>query len=225
MEGIEKIFNPKKTIFLGMDDQGRIQGRGRFFGELKPEQLPTIKSTYLSGFKKKNLIELVDLFPNLVELTIEKTSNLVSLEGVNLLLGLRAITIEDCPKLMDLSALISCTQLAKVNLEAFKNEAKVLDYISPKTVKDLSLHGNLIDLEKVINFQELEYLSLNGHDCNIASLPTLPKVAKNFNLRGFPNLTNASFMENFNANMRITWWGPKPIEGIPEQLKDFKTFL
>jgi hypothetical protein len=35
MEGIEKIFNPKKTIFLGMDDQGRIQGRGRFFGELK----------------------------------------------------------------------------------------------------------------------------------------------------------------------------------------------
>ena len=138
MEGIEKIFNPKKTIFLGMDDQGRIQGRGRFFGELKPEQLPTIKSTYLSGFKKKNLIELVDLFPNLVELTIEKTSNLVSLEGVNLLLGLRAITIEDCPKLMDLSALISCTQLAKGYLEGFNLEAIVVDDISERAGEELS---------------------------------------------------------------------------------------
>ena len=221
---IEKLFNPKKTVFLTIDEQGRMGARGRFFDELKLEEYPTIKGCVLSGFKKKNLTEFVDLFPNIVELFIEKTSNLLSLEGMNRLTDLKVITIENCPKLIDLSSLYNCTKLYDVKLDAFKMSTKVLNYISPDTIKRLALHGNVTDLDKIIDFKNLEYLTLNGYECNLDTLPTLPKVKKNFNLNGFPLLKNASFMENFDTNMRITWWGPKPIDGIPNHLKDFDTF-
>ena len=44
---IEKLFNPKRTIFLGIDEQGRIQARGIFFGELTQEEYPSIRSCVL----------------------------------------------------------------------------------------------------------------------------------------------------------------------------------
>jgi hypothetical protein len=31
-------------------------------------------------------------------------------------------------------------------------------------------------------------------------------------------------MDKFDASIRISWWGPKPIKGIPEKLLAHKTF-
>ena len=31
-------------------------------------------------------------------------------------------------------------------------------------------------------------------------------------------------MEKFDSNIKINWWGPKPIKGIPSQLQSFKEF-
>ena len=122
---IEKLFNPKKTIFLGLDESGRIQARGRFYAELDDTEYSTIKSCVISGFKQKNLEELVNLFPNLIQVNIEKTSKLLSLEGIERLVGLRKINLQDCPNLKDLSSLKMCSNLAEVKLSMFKNA----DYI------------------------------------------------------------------------------------------------
>ena len=221
---IKKIFNPKKTIFLGMDENGRVGGRGRFFSELSPDEYPTIKGCVIAGYKKRNLNNLVDLFPNLIQLTIEKTSNLVNLEGIGTLSDLQRISIEDCPKLMDLSELINCVKLSEVRLASFKNTTNVLSFLLPQTVTDLSIHGNVADLEKIYLFKSLIYLSLNGHGSDLEALPVLPKVKKNFHLEGFPKLKDASFMSNLDAEMRIAWWGPKPIAGIPKHLQSLDTF-
>ncbi|NBU47860.1 MAG: hypothetical protein EBS34_10560 [Flavobacteriales bacterium] len=221
---IEKLCNPKKSIFLGLDEQGRIQGRGRFFAELSPEEYPAIKGCVISGFKKKNLIELVDLFPNLIELTIEKTSNLITLEGVNRLTELRGITIEECPKLVDLSSLSSCLKIIEVRLGAFKTATNILGFISPQKLTALSIHGNATDLDKILNFENLDYMTINGYGCDLETLPIFPKIRKTFTLEGFPKLKEASFMSNFDSDMRLTWWGPKPIAGIPDHLKHLETF-
>lgn len=221
---IDKLFNPKKTIFLGMDEQGRIQARGRFFGELSQGDYTKIKSCSISGYKKKNLMEVIDLFPNLIEITIEKNSNLISLEGIKTLSDLRQLTIEDCPKLLDLSELSLCKKLSEVRMGSFKTATRVLSFLSPDILKDLTIHGNLKDLDEINKFENLDYLTVNGYGCEVDKLPLLPKIGKSFTLEGFPKLKDASFMENFTPNIRITWWGPKPILGIPNQLMNLDTF-
>ena len=65
----------------------------------------------ISGFKQKNLEELVNLFPNLIQVNIEKTSKLLSLEGIERLVGLRKINLQDCSNLKDLSSLKMCSNL------------------------------------------------------------------------------------------------------------------
>jgi hypothetical protein len=221
---IEKLFNPRKTIFLGLDELGRIQGRGRFYAEIEETEYTAIKSCVISGFKKKNLVELVSMFPNLIEVSIEKTSKLLSLEGVDRLVDLRKITIQDCPNLKDLSSLKSCTNLAEVQLSMFKTPTDVLGFLNAKVVSNLALNGNITDMSLIGQFNNLDYLNLNGYGCDTEVLPSLPKVRKNFNLEGFPKLKDASFMENLDATVRISWWGPKPIKGIPAQLSSLKTF-
>ena len=221
---IEKLFNPKRTIFLGMDEQGRIQARGRFFGELTQEEYPSIRSCVLSGFKRKNLIELVELFPNLIEVYIEKNSNLTSLQGIEKLTDLRQITIGECPKLIDLSSLKQCATLAEIRLESFKTVTNVLSFLNPQIVNAMSLNSNITDLDLIIKFENIDYLTLRGFDSDLEYLPSLPKVRKSFNLDGFSKLKDASFMSNLDADMRITWWGPKPINGIPDHLKTLETF-
>jgi hypothetical protein len=79
-------------------------------------------------------------------------------------------------------------------------------------------------MDLIGQFNNLDYLHLSGYGCDTEFLPSLPKVRKNFNLEGFPKLRDASFMEKFDSNIRITWWGPKPIKGIPSQLRSFEAF-
>ena len=221
---IEKLFNPKRTIFLGMDEQGRIQARGRFFGELTQEEYPSIRSCVLSGFKRKNLIELVELFPNLIEVDIEKNSNLTSLQGIEKLTDLRQFTIGECPKLIDLSSLRQCAKLAEIRLDFFKTATNVLSNLHPEIVNSLSLHGNITDLERITEFTNLNFLNLNGSGSALESLPALPKIRNTFILFGFSKLKDASFMLNLDSDLRIDWWGPKPINGIPDHLKTLETF-
>ena len=221
---IEKLFNPKKTIFLGLDESGRIQARGRFYAELDNTEYSTIKSCVISGFKQKNLEELVNLFPNLIQVNIEKTSKLLSLEGIERLVGLRKINLQDCPNLKDLSSLKMCSNLVEVKLSMFKNSTNVLGFLNAKVVSDLSLNGNITDIDLIGQFNNLDYLHLYGYECDTEFLPSLPKVRKNFTLEGFPKLRDASFMEKFDSNIKISWWGPKPIKGIPSQLESFKEF-
>jgi hypothetical protein len=220
---IEKLFNPKKTIFLGMNENGHIQARGRFFAELKPEEFENIKGCSLAGFKKKNLNDLAVLFPNLIQLTIEKTSNLTSLDGINKFSDLMRITIEVCPKLMDLSDLINCTRLTEVRLSSFNTSTDVLSFLHTSTVTSLAIHGNVTDLSKIIDFKGLGFLHLNGYGCELEILPPLPLV-RNFNLEGFPKLNDGSFMANFESEMRLVWWGPKSIANIPDHLKHLDAF-
>ena len=221
---IEKLFNPRKTIFLGLDELGRIEGRGRFYAEIDETEYSAIKSCVISGFKKKNLVELVSMFPNLIEVSIEKTSKLLSLEGIDRLVDLQKITIQDCPNLKDLSSLKTCRNLAEVQLSMFKTPTEVLGFLNTKVVSNLAVNGNITDMSLIGHFKNLDYLNLNGYGCDTEVLPSLPKVRKNFNLEGFPKLKDASFMEEFDASIRISWWGPKPIEGIPEKLLAHKTF-
>jgi len=221
---IEKLFNPRKTIFLGLDELGRIQARGRFYAELDETEYSKIKSCVISGFKQKNLEEFVNLFPNLIQVSIEKTSKLLSLEGIERLVDLQKITIQDCPKLKDLSSLKMCSNLAEVQLSMFKTPTDVLGFLNTKVVSNLSVNGNITDMSLIGQFNNLDYLHLYGYGCDTEYLPALPKVSKNFNLEGFPKLMDASFMEKFDSTIRITWWGPKPIKGIPSQLLSFKVF-
>ena len=221
---IEKLFNPRKTIFLGLDELGRIQARGRFYAEIDETEYSAIKSCVISGFKQKNLEELVNMFPNLIEVSIEKTSKLLSLEGIDRLVDLQRITIQDCPNLKDLSSLKMCSHLAEVELSRFKTPTDVLGVLHAKVVSSLAVNGNITDMSLIGQFHNLDYLHLYGFGCDTEILPSLPKVSINFTLEGFPKLKDASFMDKFDASIRISWWGPKPIKGIPEKLLAHKTF-
>lgn len=224
MINVEKLFNPKKTIFLGSDEQGKIQARGRYFSELSELEYNSIRACHVAGFKQKNLLELVEIFPNLIEITIEKTSKLYSLEGIDRLISLRKLSIQECQNLTDLSSLKSCFHLSDVRLSQFTNPTTILAFLNPDEVRELAIHGNTIDLDLIREFTKLKYLHLNGYGCEKEILPLLPMVESNFNLEGFPKLKDAGFMMNFDSRIRITWWGPKPISGIPAHLASFDAF-
>lgn len=123
-----------------------------------------------------------------------------------------------------MSSLKSCVNLSEVRLAQFETPTTILAFLNPDKVSNLALHGNTTDLDLIVGFTKIEYLHLNGYGCEKESLPLLPKVGTNFNLEGFPKLKDAGFMMNFASNMRITWWGPKPINGIPAQLVSFDVF-
>jgi len=215
---LDKIFNVNKTTFYEFDENGKIQMRGRFISEFNTDEYPNIIGCYLTGFKGKNLNELVSLFPNLVEFSIEKTSQLVSLDGLQKLSGLKRLTIEQLPKLTDVSAIETCVNLQYFDSSKFENSLKLLSFLPKNNIQELSIGGALTDLEELTSFTNLISLGIIGYDCFQETLPTLPKLRKSLWLEGFPKLNDASFLNNLDSNVYIQWRGPKTISNIPEHI-------
>jgi hypothetical protein len=213
-----KIFNVNRSVFYKFDDQGRIQGRGRFIPEIKIEEYPDIICCVLSGYKQKNLNEIVNLFPNLVDVYIEKTAQLVTLDGLQKLSKLNKLAIEECPKLKDLSALEFCIKLEKFDSTKFENNIKLLSFLSKNKILELRINGNVADLDEMSKFSNLVILFLEGFDSTHESLPALPKLKDRFVLWGFPNLKDASFLNNLDSSTIIVWKGPKTLTNIPEHV-------
>jgi Leucine-rich repeat (LRR) protein len=219
------IFNVNKSMFYESDANGKVSIlRGRYLAEFSADKYHLITGCLISGFKKKNLTDLIVLFPNLEILTIEKNSNLTSLEGIENLTNLNELRIEDCTKLSDFSHLIHCTKILKFNSELFKGQVPVLEYINKINLKNLNINGKITDLEKLINFENLDILSLEGGGCTLESLPEIPSLKVSFGLSGFPQLKDLGFLKNLNAAVRIRWWGPKGLPGLPAHLNANATF-
>ena len=219
------IFNVNKSMFYVSDENGKVNiFRGRYLAEFTVDQYHLITGCLISGFKKKNLDDLAILFPNLKSLSIEKNANLISLQGVETLTNLEQIRIEDCSKLSDFSHLIHCPKIQDFNSESFNGQVPVLDYLNKISLKDLNINGNITDLDKLINFENLDFLSINGSGSTLESLPDMPAVKVSFGLSGFPKLQDLGFLKNLSAEIKIRWWGPKGLPGLPSHLSSVAAF-
>jgi len=212
-------MNLKRSMFYDTDDQGRISFRGKYLNEFKEEEYVThIKAITVSGFKGKNLQKLSESFPAVERLTIEKTSNLISLEGIEKWTNLGELRIEDCSKLEDLSGLKYLNNLKLVNLEKFTNAVNVIQFLSSSELRELYLNDNLLDFDLISEIRGLEVISLEGYDSERVELPLLPTISKSFGISGFKKLQSAKFLANQPAEIRIRWWGPEKVTGVPEHL-------
>ena len=94
------LFNHNRSMFFDTDDQGRVSFRGKYLAEFEESTYSSrIVGMSLSGFKGKDLSGLADVFPLIKRLTIEKTSNLKSLNGIEKFASLCDVRIEECSKL------------------------------------------------------------------------------------------------------------------------------
>jgi hypothetical protein len=132
--------------------------------------------------------------------------------------NLSELRIEDCGKLSDLSALSHCNKIHAFNSEKFKSNVLVLEYLNKESIKNLYINGNVSDLDKLVEFKGLNKLSLEGAGCSQEQLPEIPSVRENFGLSGFSQLKDLSFLNNLTAEVKIRWWGPKGLPGIPASL-------
>jgi hypothetical protein len=214
---LDKIFNVNRSMFFDRDSEGRVSGRGKYLAEFTPERYDQIVGCSLSGLKKKDLTWLPEAFPSLVKVTIEKTSNITSLNGLGIFTALHELRIENCPKLVDFSALESCQALKNFNSEKIEHEIKVLQFVS-RDVEELYLGSNVVDLSMIAEFGKLSALSLAGHESDAEELPDMPSVSTSFGLEGFKKLKSAKFLTNLSPEVRIRWWGPKPIAEVPAHL-------
>jgi hypothetical protein len=223
---LANLFNHNNTMFFESDDQNRVGLRGRYLSEFN-EQDYAIKITgvSVSGFKGKDLNELVVIFPSIQRLTIEKTSNLKSLNGIEKFAALNDLVIEECSKLTDLGALANVKNLTKLNLEKFILEVPVLQYlVGLKKISDLYLRSTISDLSILSDFGSLNHLTLIGGGSVLEELPELPKITTSFVLDGFSSLKSAAFMVNLDPTIRIRWWGPNKIGGLPAHLREHDAF-
>jgi hypothetical protein len=221
----DSIFNVNKSMFYVSDENGKVNiFRGRYLAEFTVDQYHLITGCLISGFKKKNLDDLAILFPNLKSLSIEKNANLISFQGVENLTNLEQIRIEDCSKLSDFSQLIHCPTIQDFNSESFNGQVPVLDYLNKISLKKLDINGNITDLDKLINFENLDFLSIQGRESTLELLPDMPAVKVSFGLSGFPKLQDLSFLKNLNAEIKIRWWGPKGLPGLPSHLSAVAAF-
>lgn len=217
------LFNHNRSMFFESDDHGRVGFRGRYLSEFN-EQDYAIKITgmSISGFKGKDLSGLAEVFPGVQRLTIEKTSNLKSLSGIEKFTSLNDVRIEECSKLVDLSALAQVSNLTKLDLEKFLLEVPVVQFLVGLNIADLYLRSTITDLLDLSNLKSLSHLTLTGS--TLEELPVLPKITTSFGLDGFPNLKSAAFMVNIDPTIRIRWWGPKKIGGLPTHLHTHEAF-
>lgn len=206
-------------MFYTSDETGKISIlRGKYLQEFKESDYSQITGCLLAGFKKKNLTDIVELFPNLQMLTIEKTSNLLSLDGIQKLENLSELRIEDCGKLSDLTSLSQCNKIHTFHSELFKSNVLILDYLNKDSIKNLYINGNVSDLDKLVEFKGLNKLSLEGGGCSQEHLPEIPSVHESFGLSGFSQLKDLTFLNNLTSEVKIRWWGPKGLPGIPASL-------
>jgi len=192
------LFNHNRSMFFDTDDQGRVSFRGKYLAEFEESTYSSrIVGMSLSGFKGKDLSGLADVFPLIKRLTIEKTSNIKSLNGIEKFTNLEELRIEECSKLTDLSAIAGLTILSEINFERFNSSVPIIEY------------------SKISTF---ESLNLSGSGCQQTELPILPKVKTSLGIDGFPNLVSAAFLQNQDSSVRIRWWGPKTISNVPAHL-------
>jgi len=219
------LFNHNRTMFFESDDQGRVGFRGRYLSEFIEQDYATkITGMSVSGFKGKDLNDLAEIFPGVQRLTIEKTSNLKSLSGIEKFTALNEVRIEECSKLVDFSAIANVKNLTKFDLEKFLLEVPVLQYLLSLNIADLYIQSMISDLSKLSDFTSLSHLTLVGSGSNLEELPILPKITTSFGLDGFPHLKSAAFMVNLNPTVRIRWWGPKKIGELPAHLLNHEAF-
>ena len=219
------LFNHNRSMFFESDDQGRVGFRGRYLSEFNQQDYATkITGISISGFKGKDLSGLAEVFPGVQRLTIEKTSNLKSLSGIEKFTSLNDVRIEECSKLLDLSALAQVSNLIKFDLEKFLLEVPAVQYLVGLNIADLYLRSTITDLSDLSNLKSLSHLTLIGSGSTLEELPVLPKITTSFGLDGFPNLKSAAFMVNIDPTIRIRWWGPKKIGGLPTPLRTHEAF-
>lgn len=222
---LTSLFNHNRSMFFESDEQGRVGFRGRYLSEFNEQDYATkITGMSISGFKGKDLNELAQIFPMVQRLTIEKTSNLKSLSGIEKFASLIDVRIEECSKLVDLSALAQVSNLIKFDLEKFLLEVPVVKYLVGLNIADLYLRSTITDLSDLSNLKSLSHLTLIGSGSTLEELPVLPKITTSFGLDGFPNLKSAAFMVNIDPTIRIRWWGPKKIGGLPANLRTHEGF-
>jgi len=220
----DKIFNVKKTLFFETNNEGKVGLRGKFLFEFKEDEYYKITGISISGLKKKNLIDLTSFFPNLIRITIENTSNIQSLLGIEKFTQINELNIKECTNLMDLSAIEKLKYLKIANFEDLRNKTKILSYLLGTQISELYIHGLVEDLNELSNFKDLRILSLGGHGCDNETLPDIPKVTQHFGLSGFTNLKSANFLRNLDPNIKIRWWGPPEISEMPVHLKNNDAF-
>ena len=93
------LFNHNRSMFFDTDDQGRVSFRGKYLAEFEESTYSSrIVGMSLSGFKGKDLSGLADVFPLIKRLTIEKTSNIKSLNGIEKFTNLEELSIEAAKK-------------------------------------------------------------------------------------------------------------------------------
>ena len=219
------LFNHNRSMFFESDDQGRVGFRGRYLSEFNEQDYATkITGVSVSGFKGKDLNDLAEIFPSAQRLTIEKTSNLKSLSGIEKFTALNDVRIEECSKLTDLSAIAEVENLIKFDLEKFLLDVPVIQYLVGLKIEDLYLRSTITDLSALSDLTNLSHLTLIGSGSTLEELPILPKITTSFGLDGFPNLKSAAFMVNLDPTIRIRWWGPKKIGGLPTKLRSHEAF-
>lgn len=213
------LFNHNRSMFFDTDDQGRVSFRGKYLAEFEETNYATkIVGMSLSGFKGKDLTGLADIFPLIKRLTIEKTSNIKSLNGIEKFKDLEDLRIEECSKLTDLSAIAGLSKLKEINTEKFNSPVPVVGFIKKQPLNSLWISGNATDLDQLVEIQNLDSLDLNGSGSILTELPILPKVKTSLGIDGFPNLVSAAFLQNQDSSVRIRWWGPKTISNVPAHL-------
>lgn len=221
MENMESLLNLKRSMFYDTDEHGRISFRGKYLNEFKEDEYAArIKAIRVSGFKAKNLRKLSEAFPAIERLTIEKTSKLISLEGIELWSDLNELRIEDCPKLTDLSALKSLLKLKLIGLEKFTNAVNVIQFLSSSELREVYLNDNLLDFDLISEMNDLEVISLEGYKSERVELPLLPPISKSFGISGFNKLQSAGFLANQPREIHIRWWGPEKVTGVPKHLEN-----
>lgn len=219
------LFNHNRSMFFESDDQGRVGLRGRYLSEFSEQDYSTkITGITISGYKGKDLNDLAEAFPSVQRLTIEKTSNLKSLIGIDKFASLNELRIEECSKLTDLSTLAQVGNLRHLDIEKFLLEVPVIQYLTGLNTTDLYVRSTVSDLSNISKFSKLNHLTLNGNGSIMEELPEIPKIATSFGLEGFPNLKSASFLVNLDPTIRIRWWGPKKIAGLPANLRSHEAF-
>ena len=213
------LFNHNRSMFFDTDDQGRVSFRGKYLAEFEESTYSSrIVGMSLSGFKGKDLSGLADVFPLIKRLTIEKTSNIKSLNGIEKFTNLEELRIEECSKLTDLSAIAGLTILSEINFERFNSSVPIIEYIVKLPLTSLWISGNVTDLELLSKISTFESLNLSGSGCQQTELPILPKDKTSLGIDGFPNLVSAAFLQNQDSSVRIRWWGPKTISNVPAHL-------
>ena len=110
------------------------------------------------------------------------------------------------------------------DLEKFILEVPVVQFLVGLNIADLYLRSTITDLLDLSNLKSLSHLTLIGSGSTLEELPVLPKIPTSFGLDGFPNLKSAAFMVNIDPTIRIRWWGPTKVGGVPTHLRSHEAF-